>query len=158
MEELHGLHNWDGLLDPLHPWLRREIIKYGEFVEATYDAFDFDPLSEFCGSSRYNRRKLFQELGLVDHGFEVTKYIYSMSHVDVPKWFERSWLGCTWSKDSNWMGFVAVSNNKESQRIGRRDIVVSWRGTVAPTEWLTELKAKLERFGSKNMKVQTSVP
>ncbi|KAL9456366.1 hypothetical protein AB3S75_005568 [Citrus x aurantiifolia] len=77
-----------------------------------------------------------------------------MSHVDVPKWFERSRLGCTWSKDSNWMGFVAVSNNKESQRIGRRDIVVSWRGTVAPTEWLTDLKAKLERFGSKNVKVQ----
>lgn len=157
-QELHGLHNWDGLLDPLHPWPRREVIKYGEFVEATYDAFDFDPLSEFCGSSRYNRHKLFQELGLVDHGFEVTKYIYSMSHVDMPKWFERSRLGCTWSKDSNWMGFVAVSNNKESQRIGRRDIVVSWRGTVAPTEWLTDLKAKLERFGSKNMKVQTSVP
>ncbi|KAH9747941.1 Lipase 3 domain-containing protein [Citrus sinensis] len=77
-----------------------------------------------------------------------------MSHVDVPKWFERSRLACTWSKDSNWMGFVAVSNNKESQRIGRRDIVVSWRGTVAPTEWLTDLKAKLERFGSKNVKVQ----
>ncbi|KAH9796273.1 Lipase 3 domain-containing protein [Citrus sinensis] len=77
-----------------------------------------------------------------------------MSHVDVPKWFERSRLGCTWSKDSNWMGFVAVSNNKESQRIGRRDVVVSWRGTVAPTEWLTDLKAKLERFGSKNVKVQ----
>lgn len=110
-----------------------------------------DPLSEFCRSSRYNRHKLFKELGFVDHGYEVTKYIYAMSHVDVPKWFERSRLGCTWSKDSNWMGFVAVSNDKESQR---RDIVVSWRDTVAPTEWFTDLKAKLDRFGSKNVKVQ----
>ncbi|KAK8608211.1 hypothetical protein V6N13_023641 [Hibiscus sabdariffa] len=34
-----------GLWSPLHPWLR-DIVKYGAFVEATYDAFDFDPLSE----------------------------------------------------------------------------------------------------------------
>ncbi|KAJ4703064.1 phospholipase A1-Igamma1, chloroplastic-like [Melia azedarach] len=153
-KELHGLKNWDGLLDPLHPWLRREIITYGEFVEATYDAFDFDPLSEFCGSSRYNRGKLFEELGLADHGYKVTKYIYAMSQVDLPKWFERSRLGITWSKDSNWMGFVAVSNDKETQRIGRRDIVVAWRGTVAPSEWFTDLKSKLEHFGGKNVKVQ----
>lgn len=31
---------------------------------------------------------------------------------------------------------------------------MSWRGTVAPTEWFTDLKAKLDRFGSKNVKVQ----
>ncbi|KAJ4703065.1 phospholipase A1-Igamma1, chloroplastic-like [Melia azedarach] len=77
-----------------------------------------------------------------------------MSQVDLPKWFERSQLGITWSKDSNWMGFVAVSNDKESQRIGRRDIVVAWRGTVAPSEWYADLKAKLENFGGKNVKVQ----
>ncbi|KAL4278687.1 hypothetical protein GQ457_03G040830 [Hibiscus cannabinus] len=83
--ELHGLNNWDGLIEPLHPWLRREVVKYGEFVEATYDAFDFDPLSEFCGSCRYNRHKLFEELDLTKHGYKVTKYIYAMSHVDVPE-------------------------------------------------------------------------
>ena len=47
--EIHGLHSWDNLLDPLHPWLRRGIIKYGEFAQATYDGVDFDPLFEFCG-------------------------------------------------------------------------------------------------------------
>ncbi|KAJ0082739.1 hypothetical protein Patl1_11183 [Pistacia atlantica] len=147
--------NWrDGLLEPLHPSLRREIIKYGEFVEATYDAFDFNPLSEFCGSCRYNRHKLFEELALTGNGYKVTKYIYAMSHVDVPKWFERSEMGRTWSKDSNWMGYVAVSSDMETERIGRRDIVVAWRGTVAPSEWFMDLKTKLDRFGSKQSRIQ----
>ncbi|XP_031285903.1 phospholipase A1-Igamma1, chloroplastic-like [Pistacia vera] len=152
--EIHGQQNWDGLLEPLHPSLRREIIKYGEFVEATYDAFDFNPLSEFCGSCRYNRHKLFEELGLTGNGYKVTKYIYAMSHVDVPKWFERSEMGRTWSKDSNWMGYVAVSSDIETERIGRRDIVVAWRGTVAPSEWFMDLKTKLDRFGSKQSRIQ----
>ncbi|XWS19898.1 hypothetical protein CRYUN_Cryun31cG0055800 [Craigia yunnanensis] len=150
--ELHGLRNWDGLIKPLHPWLRREGVKYGEFVEATYDAFDFDPLSEFCGSCRYNQQKLFEELGLTKHGYKVTKYIYAMSHVDVPEWFEKSY--CTWSKDSNWMGYVAVSGDAETTRIGRRDILVAWRGTVAPSEWYTDLKTSLQPLGKTNIKVQ----
>ncbi|MBA0807702.1 hypothetical protein Gohar_023491 [Gossypium harknessii] len=150
--ELHGLHNWDDLIEPLHPWLRREVVKYGEFVQGTYDAFDFDPLSEFCGSCRYNRHKLFEELGLTKHGYKVTKYIYAMSHVDVPEWLERTY--CTWSKDSNWMGYVAVSGDAETARIGRRDILVAWRGTVAPTEWYTDLKTRLQRLGKTNIKVQ----
>lgn len=153
--EIHGFHNWEGLLDPLHPWLRREIVKYGEFVGATYDAFDFDPLSEYCGSCRYNRHKLFQELGLTNHGYKVTKYLYAMSHVDVPDWFERSYS--MWSKDSNFMGYVAVSGDRETARIGRRDILVAWRGTVAPTEWFNDLRTKLQRFDreDKNVKVQS---
>ncbi|KAK9268172.1 hypothetical protein L1049_010614 [Liquidambar formosana] len=152
--EIHGLYNWDNLLDPLHPWLRREIVKYGEFAQATYDAFDFDPLSEFCGSCRYNRHRLFDELKLTKHGYKVTKYIYAMSHVDVPRWFERSYIGETWSKDSNWMGYVAVSTDDESERIGRRDIVIAWRGTIAPSEWFTDLMAKLEHIGDENSPVK----
>lgn len=152
--EIHGQQNWNGLLEPLHPSLRREIIKYGEFVEATYDAFDFDPLSEFCGSCRYNRHKIFEELGLTGNGYKVTKYIYAMSHVDVPKWFERSGLGRIWSKDSNWMGYVAASSDMETKRIGRRDIVVAWRGTVAPSEWFMDLKTKLDRLGPKNSRIK----
>ncbi|XP_065855151.1 phospholipase A1-Igamma1, chloroplastic [Euphorbia lathyris] len=141
-QQIHGSTNWDTLLDPLHPWVRQEILKYGEFVQATYDAFDFDPLSEYCGSCRYNKMKLFDELGLTRHGYEVKRYIYAMSHVDVPEWLAKSYD--SWSKDSNWMGYVAVSNNEESKRIGRRDIVVAWRGTVAPTEWYNDLRTKLE--------------
>ncbi|KAK8641970.1 hypothetical protein V6N13_011336 [Hibiscus sabdariffa] len=118
--ELHGLHNWDDLIEPFHPWLRREVVKY--------------------------------ELGLTKHGYKVTKYIYAMSHVDVPEWLERNYL--SWSKDSNWMGYVAVSGDAETARIGRRDILVAWRGTVAPTEWYTDLKTSLQPLGKTNIKVQ----
>ncbi|KDP38020.1 hypothetical protein JCGZ_04663 [Jatropha curcas] len=150
--EIHGSCNWENLLDPLDPCLRREILKYGEFATATYDAFDFDPLSEYCGSCRYNRHKIFEELGLNKHNYNVTKYIYAMSHVDVPEWFVRA--HSIWSKDSNWMGYVAVSNDQESKRLGRRDIVVAWRGTVAPTEWFTDLKTKLEEIDEENEKIK----
>ncbi|XP_043700780.1 phospholipase A1-Igamma1, chloroplastic-like [Telopea speciosissima] len=153
--EIHGSSDWDNLLNPLHPWLRREIIKYGEFAQATYDAFDFDSFSEYCGSCRYNRHNLFPNLGLGKNGYMVSKYIYAMSHIDVPRWLERSHhLMDTWSKDSNWMGYVANSDDEESIRIGRRDIVVAWRGTVAPSEWFEDLQGKLEHLGDGDVKVE----
>ncbi|PIN03086.1 putative lipase [Handroanthus impetiginosus] len=152
--EIHGSRDWYDLLDPLHPLLRREIVKYGEFAQATYDAFDFDAFSEYCGSCRYNRRKLFDKLGLNESGYNVTKYIYAMSHIDLPQWLEKSRLVDTWSKDSNWMGFVAVSDDEESRRIGRRDIVVAWRGTVAPSEWYDNMQRKLEPIGHGDSKVE----
>lgn len=46
------------------------------------------------------------------------------------------------------MGYVAVSKDEESQRIGCRDIVVAWRGTIAPSEWFEDLQGKLEPLGS----------
>ncbi|KAF8408818.1 hypothetical protein HHK36_004887 [Tetracentron sinense] len=152
--EIQGSCDWENLMDPLHPWLRREIVKYGEFAQATYDAFDFDSFSEYCGSCRYNRHKLFDKLGLTKNGYMVSKYIYAMSHIDVPSWLERSHLVDTWSKDSNWMGYVAVSNDEESRRIGRRDIVVAWRGTVAPSEWFENIQGKLEPIGDGDVKVE----
>lgn len=148
LPELHGSADWSRLLHPLHRWLRREIVKYGEFAQATYDAFDFNPFSEFCGSCLYSRRRLFDKLGLAKNGYNVTKYIHAMSHVELPRWLERSIHADTWSKDSNWMGYVAVSDDAESHRIGCRDIVVAWRGTIAPTEWFEDLKGKLEPLGS----------
>lgn len=152
--QIQGSDDWNGLLDPLDPCLRREIIKYGEFAQATYDAFDFDSFSEYCGSCRYNRHKLFDKLGLTKSGYNVTKYIHAMSHIDLPKWVEKSRFADSWSKDSNWIGFVAVSDDHESSRIGRRDIVVAWRGTVAPSEWYDNMQQKLERIGQGESKVE----
>ncbi|CAA2976013.1 phospholipase A1-Igamma1, chloroplastic [Olea europaea subsp. europaea] len=153
-QEIRGSNDWNNLLDPLHPWLRREIVKYGEFAQATYDAFDFDSFSEYCGSCRYNERKLFGKLGLIESGYKVAKYVYAMSHIDLPEWLERSRFADTWSKDSNWMGFVAVSDDQETRRIGRRDIVVAWRGTVAPSEWYDNMQRKLEPIGQGEAKVE----
>ncbi|KAL8461022.1 hypothetical protein ACS0TY_032487 [Phlomoides rotata] len=152
--QIHGSDDWSDLLDPLDPLLRREIVKYGEFAQATYDAFDFDSFSEYCGSCMYNRRKLFDVLGLDKSGYNVTNYIYAMSHIDLPKWVEKSRIADSWSKDSNWIGFVAVSDDHESRRIGRRDIVVAWRGTVAPSEWYDNMQQKLESIGQGESKVE----
>ncbi|QHO04085.1 hypothetical protein HN51_038369 [Arachis hypogaea] len=152
--QIHGCSNWENILDPLHPCLRREILKYGEFAQATYDAFDYDSLSQYCGSCRYNRNKLFQKLGLSRNGYAVTKYIYAMSHIDLPRWLERSLVADTWSRDSNWIGYVAVSDEQETRRIGRRDIVVAWRGTVAPCEWYEDFQRKLDPIGKKGAKVE----
>ncbi|KAL6333808.1 hypothetical protein AAG906_028994 [Vitis piasezkii] len=131
--QIHGQFNWESPLDPLHPWLRREIVKYEEFSQATYDAFDYDSFSDFCGSCRHNRHKLFDELHLTKHGYKVTKYIYAMTNIDVP------------------------SCDNEFQRIGRRDIVVAGRGTMAPSEWLSDMKALLEQIGEGGVKVMEEV-
>ncbi|KAJ7969029.1 Phospholipase A1-Igamma1 chloroplastic, partial [Quillaja saponaria] len=153
--EIHGFSgDWGDNLDPLHPWLRREIVKYGEFAQATYDAFDFDSFSEYCGSCRYNRKKLFGKLGLTKNGYKVSKYIFAMSHIDVPRWLEMSHLADTWSKDSNWMGYVAISDDEETRRIGRRDIVIAWRGTVTPCEWYEDFQRKLDPIGNGEAKVE----
>ncbi|KAK6917125.1 Fungal lipase-like domain [Dillenia turbinata] len=152
--ELHGSRNWEGLLEPLNPLLRREIVKYGEFAQATYDSFDFDSYSKYCGSNRYKKEELFDKLHLTRHGYKVTRYIYAMSDIDLPRWLERSLVDSPWSRESNWIGFVAVSTDDESKRLGRRDIVVAWRGTVAPSEWIQDLNAKLKPLGQGNIKVE----
>ncbi|XP_078162472.1 alpha/beta-Hydrolases superfamily protein [Carex rostrata] len=146
--EIHGSADWSHLLSPLHPWLRREILKYGEFSQSTYDAFDSNPFSQYGGSCLYGHHRLFEKLGLLRHGYDVTKYLYAMSHVDLPRWLERSLHAEAWSRDSNWMGYVAVSGDEESRRIGCRDIVVAWRGTVRPAEWLEDIQGKLESIES----------
>ncbi|XP_074592534.1 phospholipase A1-Igamma1, chloroplastic-like [Curcuma longa] len=146
-QEIHGRGDWSRLLHPLHPWLRREIIKYGELAQATYDGFDFNPFSEFCGSCLYGRHRLLAKLGLARTGYTVTKYVYAMSQIGLPRWLERSLHADAWSTDSNWMGFVAVSDDAESRRIGCRDIVVAWRGTIAPTEWFEDVQGTLRPLG-----------
>ena len=52
------------------------------------------------------------------------------------------------------MDGLCCSDN-ELQRIGRRDIVVAWRGTMAPSEWLSNMKASLEQIGEGGVKVES---
>jgi hypothetical protein len=148
--EIQGCKKWKGLLEPaLDAVLREEIMKYGEFAQATYDAFDNEKHSKYCGSSKYNKQKLLQEVGMGNFGYEVTKYLYAMANMDhIPNFFSRSKQADPWSKDSNWMGFVAVATDEaEIKRLGRRDIVIAWRGTVTALEWLANLHDYLTPLG-----------
>ncbi|KAJ7549281.1 hypothetical protein O6H91_07G047600 [Diphasiastrum complanatum] len=142
--DIQGASNWKNLLDPLDPMLKAEIIKYGEFAQLCYDAFDYDSHSEFCGSCRFNPRKLLREYGLRDEDYEITKYLYATSAASLPTFFRKSDSDDPWSTSSNWIGFVAVSTSeREIERLGRRDIVVAWRGTVTHLDWLTDLQKSL---------------
>jgi hypothetical protein len=62
-----------------------------------------------------------------------------------------------WSKDSNWMGYVAVSTDEEVKRLGRRDILVAWRGTVTQLEWMENLKDILHPVGEVGSHENSSV-
>lgn len=151
-QELQGEKNWDGLLvdengkgfkGPVDPVLRGELIRYGEFAQATYDAFDNDPNSKFCGNSKFDKEKLLEEVGLPNRGYEIVQFLYATADLHLPNFFRKSDVPDEekWSKDSNFMGFVAVCTSpQELRRLGRRDIVVAWRGTVTKLEWLENVR------------------
>ncbi|EEF41400.1 triacylglycerol lipase, putative [Ricinus communis] len=137
--EIHGQDDWVGLLDPVDPLLRSELIRYGEMAQACYDAFDYDPYSKYCGSCRFVRRRFFESLGMTHHGYEVTRYLYAVNNINLPNFFKRSRWPKMWSNKANWIGYVAVSNDETTKRLGRRDITIAWRGTVTRLEWIADL-------------------
>lgn len=146
--EISGCDDWVGLLDPIDPLLRSELIRYGEMAQACYDAFDFDPFSKYCGCCKYNRRKFFQSLGMVDAGYDVSRYLYATSNMNLPNFFTRSKWQRVWSQKANWIGYIATSNDEETMRLGRRDIVVAWRGTVTQLEFVHDLMDFLRPMSS----------
>ncbi|XP_022138040.1 galactolipase DONGLE, chloroplastic-like, partial [Momordica charantia] len=42
-----------------------------------------------------------------------------------------------------WIGYVAVSSDETSKSLGRRDIVITFRGTVTNSEWIANLMSSL---------------
>ncbi|XP_048566271.1 phospholipase A1-Igamma1, chloroplastic-like [Triticum urartu] len=145
--ELHGSNDWQGLLDPIDTVLRGELIRYGEFAQACYDSFDYDRFSRYSGSCKYPTRTFFQDVGLAGVGYEVTRYLYATCHPSYPNfsiWKHNPGDDKLWSESATFVGFVAVSTDEETARIGRRDIAVAWRGTVTRLEWVSDLTAMLK--------------
>ncbi|KAM7252412.1 hypothetical protein ACFE04_024295 [Oxalis oulophora] len=130
--EIQGSKNWKNLVKPnLHPLLREEIIKYGEFVNACYKAFDLDPNSKRYLNCKYGKKKFFKEIKMENSGYNVTKYIYATPNQNE-------------SAQSRWIGYVAVSSDEHSvKNLGRRDIVITFRGTITNPEWIENFKTSL---------------
>lgn len=136
--EIQGAHDWAGLVAPqLHPLLRAEIVRYGELVGATYKAFDLDPASKCYLNCKHGKARMLEAVGLAGAGYDVTRYIYAAPDVALPG---RAGPPCP----SRWIGYVAVASDEAARRLGRRDIVVSFRGTVTGSEWVANMMSSLE--------------
>ncbi|PVH39440.1 hypothetical protein PAHAL_5G502300 [Panicum hallii] len=146
--EIQGASNWEGLLDPLDAALRAELIRYGEFAQATYDSFDYDRFSPYSGSCR----TFFRDVGLAGAGYEVSRYLYATCNdLKLPNFAHRKHKSAAvedklWSESGTFIGYVAVSTDEETARIGRRDIAVAWRGTITRLEWVADLTASQRRL------------
>ncbi|GLJ42809.1 hypothetical protein SUGI_0887630 [Cryptomeria japonica] len=111
---IQGGDDWNGMVDPINPLLKAEILRYGDFAQQCYDSFD---------------------------------NIYSSKYMEILSAAKVRW-GVDWNCSEvgvvisgAWMGYIAVCTDpKEIKRLGRRDIVVAWRGTETPQEWMQNMK------------------
>ncbi|CAL0308250.1 unnamed protein product [Lupinus luteus] len=137
--EVQGCNNWENLLDPLHPLLREEIIRYGNFVTASYKAFDLEPTSKRYLKYKYGKKNMFKQIGMENCGYEVTKYIYATPDINIIPMQNSS----STSNFGRWIGYVAVSSDEAVKKLGRRDILLTFRGTVTNQEWITNFMSSL---------------
>ncbi|KAK1698695.1 hypothetical protein QYE76_015392 [Lolium multiflorum] len=160
-QKLQGSESWKGLLpssehpDSLDADLRASLIAYGELAEAAYDGLNADESSWDAGSPLYGHASLLAASG-VSHPehYRVTKFLYATCDLRVWPWktskstrsvgksmFVRPAQVARagpWWWETNWIGYVAVATDDGMKALGRRDIVVAWRGTVQTSEKLKD--------------------
>ena len=149
--EYHGSNDWSGMLDPLDENLRREVVRYGEFVQAAYQSFNSDP------AMSAEEPPLPHHVALSDRAYRVTKSLYATSSVGLPDWVDEVAPDLAWmTQRSSWIGYVAVcEDRREIARMGRRDIVIALRGTATCLEWAENMRAFPVQFpGEKDDSVQ----
>jgi hypothetical protein len=142
--QVQGSDDWAGLLEPLHPVVRDEVARYGDLVDACYAALDTDPSSRRYMCCKHGKERVLQQAagGGADaggRGYEVTRYIYATP--DVTRGPSSSSVA---SNSSSWVGYVAVSTDETTRRLGRRDVLVAFRGTVSRAEWTANLMSSLK--------------
>ncbi|KAF5177656.1 Phospholipase a1-ibeta2 protein [Thalictrum thalictroides] len=147
--EYHGSNHWDNLLDPLDENLRREVVKYGEFVQAAYQAFQSNPSTTTTSSSENDVPPLSpRHVAVSDTSYKVTKSLYATSSIAIPSWVDDMAPDLSWlTQRSSWIGYVAVCDDpREIARMGRRDIVISLRGTSTCLEWAENVRDLLVKM------------
>ncbi|KAL5551407.1 hypothetical protein UlMin_001583 [Ulmus minor] len=138
---LSGENKWEGLLDPLDIDLRRYIIHYGERVQAVLDAFVSETRCWNFGLHRYAERNLFSEVGLAKgnpYKYVIKKYIYASAAFMPENILAKEPKNS--AGNSKWIGFVAVTTDEGKEVLGRRDILISWRGTLGTVEFEIDKK------------------
>ena len=110
--------------------------------------FNLEKRSPHAGFCLYSR-DLLLAASTVTHPeyYKVTKFLYATCGGSTASWLATSMPTVTnalfvqplgkaeWTPTSNWMGYVAVATNEGVTALGRRDIVVVWRGTENQLEW-----------------------
>ncbi|KAK4789078.1 hypothetical protein SAY86_020397 [Trapa natans] len=141
--QLLGKENWKGLLEPLDMSLRLLILRCGDLIQATYDTFINDNNSKYCGASRYGKKEFFQKV-MMEKGedYSVVSFLYGTAQVsEAETLMFHSLSREAWDRESNWIGYIAVTSDQKSHQLGRREIYVAWRGTTRDYEWINVLGA-----------------
>ncbi|XP_044497728.1 phospholipase A1-IIgamma-like [Mangifera indica] len=127
-KELSGENNWSGLLKPLNKSLCDNLIHYSKRIEAVYDTVGQSVANPLCyGQPTYEEKDLFSKVGL-EH-YTMNNYVYGKSTFDfIDNAIPRSWFG-----------FVAVATDEGKKHLGRREILICWRGTVTIMDWVKNL-------------------
>ncbi|KAJ4956896.1 hypothetical protein NE237_013679 [Protea cynaroides] len=140
--EYHGCNDWTGLIDPLDENLRREVVRFGEFIQAAYHTFH-------CNPATSEEDALFSrsQVALPDGSYRVTKSLYATSSLKLPSWVDDLAPDLGWmTQRSSWIGYVAVcEDEREISRMGRRDIIIALRGTATCLEWAENMRDVLVR-------------
>ncbi|CAK9173294.1 unnamed protein product [Ilex paraguariensis] len=148
--EYHGANDWSGLLDPLDENLRRELVRFGEFIQAAYHSFHSNP------AMSAEEVPLPRHVALPDRSYKVTKSLYATSSIGLPKFVDDVAPDLGWmTQRSSWIGYVAVcEDQREIQRMGRRDIVIALRGTATCLEWAENVRDVLVQIPGQNEQTQ----
>ncbi|XP_010510171.1 PREDICTED: phospholipase A1-Ialpha2, chloroplastic-like [Camelina sativa] len=152
--EIQGCNNWKDLIEPLNPLLQQEITRYGNLVSTCYKAFDLNPNSKRYLNCKYGKQTLLKETEIdKPEDYQVTKYIYATPDINISPIQDET------NRRARWVGYVAVSSDDSVKRLGRRDIVVTFRGTVTNPEWLANFMSSLTpaRFHPHNQRLDVKV-
>ncbi|KAH7516656.1 phospholipase A1-IIgamma [Ziziphus jujuba] len=130
--DLIGEKDWEGLLKPLKPQLGQELTRYCKLIGVIIESFQEEEDSPLLGLPQHSESELLSLAGL-SNDYTVEKYLFA-STLNIRPENDDSLLGPQ-SGYSNWMGYVAVNTDKGMAKIGRREIVITIRGTIKREEW-----------------------